>query len=316
VYGSKREPEYPAHALDGTLIGYIYQNGGIGSGIDKPEVIYPDEMAHWAPLPDDLNAGIGMSWVTPGIREIQGDVLATEHKIRFFENGATPNLVIKGLNAAGKEQFDEIVDMIEQGHAGVANAYKTLYLTTGADATVVGADMQQMAFKETQGAGETRIAMLSRVHPVVLAAGEGLAGSSLNAGNFNAARRIWGDTWIYPTLQDLCQALTPLISVPANAELWFDTADMPILREDAKDAAEITSIQATTIANLVKEGFTPESAIEAVKGQNMSLLRHTGLVSVQLQPPGAALPGFPIPQPALPALPAPNGTTKPNGAAP
>ena len=207
------------------------------------EMLLPDEVAHWAPMPDPECAGIGMSWITPAIREIQGDRAATEHKLRFFENGATPNMVVKGMQAATKEQFDELVDAMETRHAGVRNAYRTLYLTAGADATVVGADLKQIDFKATQGAGETRISMLSRVHPVVLGASEGMQGSSLNAGNFNAARRIWADTWIYPTLADLAASLAPMVNVPGGSELWFNTADMPILREDAMDAAQIEQIE-------------------------------------------------------------------------
>lgn len=286
LYGSDREPDDPAHALDGKLLGYIYTNGGFGCG-NEPSVLFPDEVAHWSPLPDPEEAGIGMSWVTPGIREIQGDRAASIHKLKFFENGATPNMVVKNIPAATKAAFDEAVDMMEARHTGVANAYRTLYLTAGADATVVGSDLRQLDFKNTQGAGETRIAMLSRVHPVILGSAEGLAGSSLNAGNFNAARRMFADSWIYPTLQDLAGALSTLVNVPSDAELWFDVADMPLLREDAKDAAEIEQIKATTITLYVREGFTAKSAIAAVNGQDVNLLQHTDLVSVQLQPPGA-----------------------------
>ena len=290
VYGSEQEPEDAAHALDGELIGMIYQNGGIGSTRNKPVTLTPGDFAHWSPLPDPENAGIGMSWVTAALNDIRGDRAATEHKLRFFENGATPNMVVKGITATTKEQFDQIVEMLESNHSGVANAYKTLYLTAGADATVVGADLKQLDFKATQGAGETRIAMLGRVPAPLLQISEGLAGSSLNAGNFGMARRIFADSWIYPSLQDLCASLAPLVRVPNDAELWFDTSDMPLLREDAKDAAEIEQIKASTIANLVKEGFEPESAKAAVIGQNMALLKHTGLLSVQLQPPGARNP--------------------------
>jgi phage portal protein BeeE len=287
IYGSKREPDDPAHALDGVVLGYVYQNGGIYSSTGtKPVFLSPSEVAHWSPVPDPEHAGIGMSWVTPAVREIQADRLETEHKIRFFENGATPNLVVKGIQAADKTEFDAIVEMMDDAHAGVANAYKTLYLTAGADATVVGADLSQIDFKAVQGAGETRLSMLSRVHPVILGSAEGLSGSSLNAGNFGMARRIWADTWIYPTLQDMCQALAPLVNVPSDAELWYDTADMPILREDAKDAADIAQTNAVTITAYVKEGFTPESAVAATIGRDESLLKHTGMVSVQLQPPG------------------------------
>jgi phage portal protein BeeE len=291
MYGSDQEPEDAATALDGELLGYGYCNGGVAAARNDMRTLLPDEVAHWSPIPDPEQVGIGMSWITPAVREIQGDRAATEHKLRFFENGATPNMVVKGLTAGNQEQFDAMVDMMESRHAGIRNAYRTLYLAAGADATVVGSDLKQLDFKQTQGAGETRISVLSRVHPVILGLSEGLQGSSLNAGNFGAARRMFADTWVYPTLEDVCAALSPLVKIPPDAELWFDTADIPLLREDAKDAAEIEQIKATTITGYVKEGFSPESAIAAVNAQDVSLLKHTGLVSVQLQPPGSTLPG-------------------------
>jgi phage portal protein BeeE len=199
-------------------------------------------------------------------------------------------MVVNGLTAANSTQFREIVDTLEQNHTGLANAYRTLYLTAGADAKVVGSDLRQIDFKATQGAGETRISILSRVPASLLGISEGLAGSSLNAGNFSAARRGFGDTWVMPTLQDLAACLAPLVNVPSDAELWYDTTDMTLLREDAKDAAEIAQIQASTIVALVNGGFEPDSAKAAVIGQNMALLRHSGLVSVQLQQPGAEKP--------------------------
>jgi phage portal protein BeeE len=293
AYGSQREPDDPAHALDGELLGYLYCNGGFSSG-NTPETILPPDMAHWAPMPDPENAGLGMSWITPAVREIQSDRAAVDHKVAYFANGATPNLVIKGLpfTSGQEEAFRKLVAELEAQHTGIANAYRTLYLSQGADATVVGSNLSDLDLKNVQGVSETRIATLSRVHPVILGIAEGLAGSSLNAGNFGMARRLWADGWIYPTLQDICQALAPLVRVPNDAELWFDVADMPILREDAKDAAEIEAIKAQTIRQHIEAGFTPESSVAAVQGQNVQLLVHSGLVSVQLQPPGqTALPG-------------------------
>jgi hypothetical protein len=114
-----------------------------------------------------------------------------------------------------------------------------------------------------------------------------MQGSSLNAGNFGMARRMFADTWVYPSLQDLSATLSVLVNVPSDAELWADTSDMPILREDGKDAAEIEQVKATTITMYVREGFTAESAIAAVRAQDVTLLRHSGLTSVQLQKPGA-----------------------------
>lgn len=290
LYGSQQEPEDAIHALDGELLGYVYQNGGLYSSGNKPTTLLPADVAHWSPIPDPEAGEVGMSWVTPAIREMQGDRMASEHKIRYWENGATPNLVVKGIPAVTKKQFDEIVDAMEAKHAGVANAYRTLYLTAGADATVVGSNLADLDLKSVQGATETRIASLSRVHPVILGIAEGLSGSALNAGNFGMARRIWADTWIYPTLQDLVASLATIINVPPGAELWFDTADMPILREDAKDAADIAKINASTITQYVREGYTPDSAVAATIGQDAGLLKHTGSLSVQLQTPGSGAP--------------------------
>jgi phage portal protein BeeE len=284
AFGSQREPEDPAHALDGEILGYVYANGGFANP-SSVQTLRVSEVAHWSPIPDPENAEIGMSWITPAVREIQGDQAVTQHKLQFFRQGATPNLVVKGL-PANIDLFRKLVAELELEHAGLENAYKTLYLSAGADATVVGANLAELDLKAVQGASETRVAVLSRVPAPILGISEGLAGSSLNAGNLGVARRNFADGWIYPTLQDLAAALEPLVAVPSDAELWYDPADMPILREDAKDAAEIEQIKAQTIRALVDGGFKPETVIAAVQGQNMSLLSHTGLVPVQLQPPG------------------------------
>ena len=285
VYGSELEPDDAAHALDGEIIGYAYCNGGFGAARNKIHTLLPADVAHWSPLPDPETTGMGMSWLTPAIRDMQADKAATEHKLQFFANGATPNLVVKGITASDPDQFNKIVDLLEERHTGVRNAYRTLYLTSGADATVVGSDLSQIDFKATQGGGETRISMLSRVPASLLGISEGLAGSSLNAGNFTAARRSFADTWVHPYLQDLSAALSVLVNVPGDAEMWFDTSDIPILREDAKDAAEIESVKATSIVKLANGGFTRKSAIAAVVGQDMNLLEEDpDWVSVQVQP--------------------------------
>ena len=87
IYGSQSEPDWPSGALDAELLAYVYANRGIGVG--EPHILLPGDVAHWAPLPDPEMTGLGMSWLTPAIRDMQGDRLATEHKIRYFEQGAT-----------------------------------------------------------------------------------------------------------------------------------------------------------------------------------------------------------------------------------
>ena len=97
IHGSQQEPDWPSGALDAELVGYVYANRGVGVG--EPHLLAVKDVAHWAPLPDPEMTDLGMSWLTPAIRDMQGDRLATEHKIRYFEQGATPNLVVKGIPA-------------------------------------------------------------------------------------------------------------------------------------------------------------------------------------------------------------------------
>jgi hypothetical protein len=292
IYGSQQAEaqlveQLSGHMLDGELLGYVYQPGGIGQGQTRPEFILPADMAHWAPIPDPESPhGGGMSWITPAVREIQGDQAATQHKLQFFANGATPNLVVKGITAANKPQFDEIVDMMEDRHKGLANAYRTLYLAAGADATVVGSDLKQIDFSAVQALGEARITMLSGVPASLLGITKGLEGSTLNGGNAGVARRSFGDTFVKPSLQSLSEALSSIITVPIGSELWFDPTDIALMHEDGKDAADIQFVLAQTIKQWIDAGFTAESAVAAAVGQDPTLLVHTGLVSVQLQKPG------------------------------
>jgi hypothetical protein len=118
---------------------------------------------------------------------------------------------------------------------------------------------------------------------------EGLQGSALNAGNFNSARRRFSDGTAHHWWTNAARSLEPLVADPVNARgasLWFDTSAVPFLREDAKDQAEIQANEAQTIASLVRDGFEPASVIDAVRNHDWRRLRHSGLMSVQLVPPG------------------------------
>jgi phage portal protein BeeE len=228
-----------------------------------------------------------MSRITPVIREVQADSGMTMHKDSYLSKGATPNMIVK-LDTT-PEDFERFVGKFKAMHEGAANAYKTLFLAAGADATVVGSNFQQMSFKEVQGAGETRIAAASGIHPVIVGLSEGMQGSSLNAGNFNSARRLTADKTLRPLWRNWCGSVSSVINVPSASELWVDLSDVAFLREDEKDAAEIQSTQSQSIKALVEAGYTPETVVDAVISGDFSRLKHSGLYSVQLQPPGTQL---------------------------
>lgn len=264
-------------------IGYAYYDGGDRERQD-PVLFTLREVAHFAPQPDPAASWRGMSWLTPIVREIQSDALMGQHKRKFFENGATPNMVIKHAPEQTIEQVRKFKAMLDAEHQGSSNAYKTLHIGGGADVTVVGKDFQQIDFTQVQGHGETRIAMAAGVPPVILGASEGLQGSSLNAGNYAASRRRFADGTMHPLWMNMAGSLETLRPAPGpDTRLWYDARDVPFLREDEKDSAEIAEMKARTIRTYVDGGYTPESAKAAVESGDEGLLQHTGFYSVQLQ---------------------------------
>jgi hypothetical protein len=270
-------------------LGIFYYEGGIYSG-SKPAVFLAGEYSHFAPMPDPLASYRGMSWLTPVIRELQADTQATKHKLKFFENAATPNLAVSLPKEITPAQFEAFVDAMDAKHAGADQAYKTLYTAGGADVAVVGANMQQLDFKVTQGAGETRLSAAAGIHPVVAGFSEGMQGSSLNSGNYNAAKRATVDTTFRYLWQNAAGSLEALVPLPdPDVRLWYDARDIPFLAEDQKDIAEIQQMQASAWRQLVDGGMKPDAATAFISGNDLSALvgQHTNLYSVQLQPPGA-----------------------------
>jgi Phage-related protein len=283
ILGSDVDAEHPDEAPDVEVVGYAYKppNGEISTFL-------PDEVAHFAPYPDPAARFLGMSWVTPAIRDVSADNLMTDHKRAFMRNAATPNVVVRFDPSITLKAVKEFKEFFEAGHRGVQNAYKTLFLGGGADVTVVGKDFAQLEFAATQGKGESRLASAAGVPPSWVGFSEGLQGSALNAGNFTAARRRFGDGTMQHLWANAAASLETILERPDDgAYLWFATKGIPFLRMDAQDAADVQAKEASTITALVRDGFTAESAIAAVQNSDWSLLRHTGMLSVQLQEPGA-----------------------------
>jgi phage portal protein BeeE len=302
ILGSQTDADDPAEAPDCEIAGYIHSTPR-----GQSTAYLPNEVAYYAPVPDPDYRYLGMSWITPVIREMQADGLATEHKARFFQNAATPNLAIKFDATVSIEQVKRFKALLETEHRGAWNAWKTLYLGGGADPVVIGKDFRELDFSSTQGHGESRLASAAGVPSSWVGFSEGLQGSSLNAGNFQAARRRFSDATIHYLWQSAATSLETLVRPPnPYASLWFDSR-VPFMREDAGDLAAIQSQQAATIGSYIKDGFIPDTAVKAVMNNDPGLLKHSGLVSVQLQPPGTNL-SAPTGQPANGQAPAPAAT--------
>lgn len=281
-------------AADARVVGYLYStqlagmhhNNGFSQADDV--LLMPDEVCHYSPIPDPVARFRGMSWLTPILREISADSQSTIHKEAFLKNAAVPNMAIKFSPDTSKDDFDEFVAKFKSSHQGAWNAYKTLFLLGGADVTPLSMDFRQLEFSQTVGKGESRIAAAAGVPPSWVGFSEGLQGSGLNQSMYSAARRRFADGTIRPLWRIAAASMQNIVVMPnTQSQLWYDDSQVAFLREDQTDLAEINRLQTNAIDSLIKSGFEPDAAVEAVVTRKLGVLvgKHTGLVSVQMQPP-------------------------------
>jgi HK97 family phage portal protein len=260
------------------VVGYVYRRDGVG------EEFYPvEQVAHWAPIPDPLAEHKGMSVLTPVVREINSDLAMTTHKQTFFDNSATPNLVIKYNTKLTKETIDRLRERFNARYSGPTGE-KTMVLDEGADMTIVGNSFEQMAFTDVQKAGEARIAMAASVPPIVAGLQAGLDAATYS--NYGQALKAFGDNFMRAHWRSVCAALEPLVNVPAGARLWYDTTDIAALQEGESQRAEANRTRATAMGELIRAGYTPDSVTNAVIADDFSLLSHTGAIPTALYPEG------------------------------
>lgn len=273
------------------LVGYVFEPGGPGSGED-PMFFLPEEVMHWAPIPDPAATYRGMSWIQPVIAEVLGDRVMTTHKTMYFENGATPNLVVSmDTGKMNRATFEEWISTFEDQHAGAINAYKTLYLGMGAEAKTIGSNLKDLEYAVVQGHGETRISAAAGVPAIIVGFSEGLESATYS--NFAQARRAFSDKTLRPLWRDFAGSASVLVNVPGGSELWYDDRDIGFLQEDQKDLADQQLTKATAMKQLTDAGYTPESVVKAIEANDMTLLEHSGLFSVQLRPPNSGDPNQP-----------------------
>ena len=113
----------------------------------------------------------------------------------------------------------------------------------------VGANLNQMELRDLTGGYESRIASRARIPQSVLGLREALQGSSLNTGNYGAARRLWADLWGSPAFDDFAEQIQPILGTPPpSASLHWDRSRVLFFQEDGKDAADIASTNAAAIS--------------------------------------------------------------------
>lgn len=266
------------------LLAYAYM-----AGDDRVVIYEPGEICHYkSPLTAPTNRFVGSSWLSPCLPDIDADELMTGHKRAHLRNGAAVPFTISYDAGITPEQFAELVRVYKEQHSGPENSGKPLHIGGGADVKTIGQTFEQLAFKATQGHTETRIAACAGVPPVIVGLSEGLAAATYS--NYGQARRRLVDGTMRPLWGATAGALQSVVAVPGGSRLWYDDRDIPFLREDVKDQAAILKERMLTIESGVRGGFEPDSVVDAVTSDDLARLVHTGLYSVQLQPPMTGVP--------------------------
>lgn len=275
VIFSDLEVDDPSQAWDARLGGYVFK-----PPTDPGEVFLPGEVAHYRPEEDPDSRFRGMSWVRPAMEDIATANGARRFLTKFFENAATPNMVVKFPPEVGVSTVETFAKLFSEKHDGVERAFRTAFLGGGADPVVVGSSLKDLDTEHVR----------SQVYiDLCMAAGVGAVAAGILPGTFTNTKesnRSFADTKGRYLWLALVDALRPVFPAPAGAELWYSVAGVSALQSDAKDDAEIMAANAQTIRTLVDGGFDPASAVNAVSIGDLAGVQHSGLVSVQLLPPG------------------------------
>ena len=273
---------------DAEVVGYAYFPGGPNSGND-PIPYRREFVAHYAPIPDPLARYRGMSWLTPVIREVMADTGFREAKVDWLEHGGTHNFLFQiDPKSMTKDNFESFVRHYRLDNEGAGNAAKSIFLRAAVDATPLGTNWKDSDLKAIIGSGETRIAAAAGVPPIVAGFSEGLEAATYS--NYAQARRRFVDGTVRHLWQNAAASLQVLVPPPQSAaRLWYDDRDIPALQEDLKERAEVQQMQAQSSRQLIEAGFEPDSVIDAITAGDLKRLKgkHTGMLSVQLQEPGA-----------------------------
>ena len=231
---------------------------------------YPvEEVAHWAPIPDPQADFRGMSWMTPVYRDINADSGLAQYKIKYLENSASPNMLIKYAAKLQPGTIDALRERMHARYGGVDNAFRTLVLDQGADVTVIGNSLQQMDFANVVQAGTDRILGAALVPPLVI----GLEPIKGAGKSYEQVMRHFADLWARPQWRSACAALQRICPPPGEgARLWVDTGQIGALQDGLQVQAQVALVNAQALLTTVQAGYTRESAMAYVESGDVSLL--------------------------------------------
>jgi phage portal protein BeeE len=253
-------------------VGYWFEPPKSLFSKDEGFLVPAGECVHWAPVPDPAADFRGMSPLTPITRDIAGDDGLATYKIRYLTNNASPNLLIKYAQKLQSGTVDAIRERMQARYGGADNAFKTLVLDQGADATIIGNSLSQMDFSGVSAVGTERILAACEV-PGVLVGLEPLRGAGRG---YQESMQKLANLWARPAWRSVCGALSQIVDVPAGNRLWFDTQDIAALQDGEMERGQAALVRMQALLAAVQAGYTHESAVAAVDSMDLSQLKAGG----------------------------------------
>jgi len=271
---------------------YAYWPGG-NIGSDNVVRIEPEDMVHWAPVPDPNSLFMGMSWLTPTVNEVLAGKSASRHLYNFFKKGAQLGIVamVKEGVDASIEDMRMAKDEFVTAHRGAENAYEPLFVGPAIDLKVFQNDLKSMDLSAVRAHVEAHITGAAGVPAVMLGLAEGQSTSALGVSNLKPAVEGFVDRTMRDLWHSFCDALSHVVDQPRDKNgkiipgrrLWYTDADISVLNRDRKEDAEIMASNMTAIISATTNGADFDSAKQAVQSGDIKKLKHNGMYSVQLQ---------------------------------
>ena len=228
-----------------------------------------DEVAHWAPIPDELANFRGRSWLSPVLREVAADSGLVEYKNQYVDHGS-PIIAVKYPLKLRPDTIDSVIERMQVKYGGLSNAFKPLVFDQGAD-PLVGAGLQELDYAAVQAAGTERICAAAGIHPLLL----GLSNARQPGAAYQDAKDTFANFTARPLWRSGCAALQKLVPnmPPRGVELWFDTSDIAALQAAETERAQVIQVELSAVLTGVQAGYTRESVVGAVASGDVSQLK-------------------------------------------
>ncbi len=176
---------------------------------------------------------------------ILADVKAIDWNRLFFENDATPGMVLVTDQALTTSQAQEVEARWEAKHRGVGNAHRTHVFGSGLRPERYTPTHRDMQFLNLRAWSREEILAAYGVPPIIV----GLY-KDTNRATAQTMRRLFWENAVIPRLGKIEQTLNAELVPNEDIQLFFDLSEIEALQEDVAEMAQIG-------ASLLAQGWTP-----------------------------------------------------------